>query len=899
MGGHFNKRAMRATFYSILLVLFGFGTAKAQTFTFQCVDSTALTGLNCDVCPNSTILSRSLCGLLISKNGVPYRWIDQPYTMRAKTGEVVEYLELIPNQDKITIARNQTPYSTVQGMMDSTWCHCVSGAGADTTALFYASDSLNYAPVFRGDTLTIVGRNLAQVTFDSLLQKWVINVDSISGGATDLSFSVSGSSPITLFSSTGNDVGIIAGAGIGLSATATDLTITNTGDLSNTNEIQTYAHTGTTSYTNTLSLGGGAFTLQAAGILTIGHTGGTVTFTAAEAQTANNGLSDNEAGGIFRWGNRYMNGSDGLFSNDRKQNVNAFMAFHGDNTDSLLFIVDGTNDRIGIGRLPVNRLDVAGASGTYIRVGTSGAVANSGLILNNSADLADTWAVYRQGDGDFAIGADADNEWPGGTLTDPFIIKPSPPSNSFYMDASGFVALAGTTAARRFDNYGETRLRDLVTDTPTGVVGHDADGDLATVGFSGMSMIAGVLTATDGSTTNEAWTIDGDDADTEVISNQTVKFQGASGVTTDYNPGTNVLLITGPGSIPILTANNALTITGTNLQWGGSLVQNTTVDQDAFWQLHKDGRKEFFRYNTGNPFTDANVTGTVDITGKAAAPSINTAPSEDNILTIRGHNGTATYYGNAMFFGTYATEAYGSWIQTRSESAYTTHYPLNLNAAGGKIGIGRDPQSNTLDAHVTISQALTGSTITGILLHIENTEGEKAAMSFGGGGNDIIDGEAGYFSGANVFRLTNRNTESTASVRIAVGGETADEIVVIPAGTGFGTNVTTNIKSTIQDEGSLGLKTTTSSGDLTLNETHCVVVKNAGSAGVTWTLPDPDLVVGRMYWLMNHTSQTITLSRNVTTATGGVTFNTIGAGEWAQIVAFNGNGWRGHKQVSL
>jgi hypothetical protein len=215
---------------------------------------------------------------------------------------------------------------------------------------------------------------------------------------------------------------------------------------------------------------------------------------------ANNGLSDNEAGGgVFRWGNRYMNGSDGLFSNDRKQNLNAFMAFHGDNTDSLLLVVDGTNDRIGIGMLPANRLDVSGASGTYIRVGTAGAVANAGLILNNSADVADTWAVYRQGDGDFAIGADADNEWPNGTLTDPFIIKPSPPSNSFYMDATGKVQLGGTSPQRTLHVTGEARITDLTTDTPTGIVGHDADGDLGTITVgSGLSLSGGSLTSTAG-----------------------------------------------------------------------------------------------------------------------------------------------------------------------------------------------------------------------------------------------------------------------------------------------------------------------------------------------------------------------------------------------------------------
>ena len=54
------------------------------------------------------------------------------------------------------------------------------------------------------------------------------------------------------------------------------------------------------------------------------------------------------------------------------------------------------------------------------------------------------------------------------------------------------------------------------------------------------------ITATevDGSVTNEAWTIDGDDAETEVISNQTVKFQGAGITATDYDATTNVLLIT-------------------------------------------------------------------------------------------------------------------------------------------------------------------------------------------------------------------------------------------------------------------------------------------------------------------------------------------------------------------
>lgn len=211
-------------------------------------------------------------------------------------------------------------------------------------------------------------------------------------------------------------------------------------------------------------------------------------------QTANNGLSDNEAGGgIFRLGNRYMNGSDGPFSTDRKVNIDGNSLFLGDNTDSLLMVVDGANDRVGIGRLPDQRLDILGSSGTYARVSTSGAVAISGLILNNTADANASWALYRQDDGDFGIGSST-AEWPSGTLTTPILIKPNPPDNSLYMDGSGSIALGGTTAARRFDNYGETRLRDLVTDNPTVLVGADADGDLSAVTLgSGLSFTGTTL----------------------------------------------------------------------------------------------------------------------------------------------------------------------------------------------------------------------------------------------------------------------------------------------------------------------------------------------------------------------------------------------------------------------
>lgn len=144
----------------------------------------------------------------------------------------------------------------------------------------------------------------------------------------------------------------VAGTGISItngSGVSGNPTITNTGDLSTTNEIQTYGHASAANlYTNTLDLGGGTWSIAGAGIAVVTSTAGAITVTATEAQVANNGLSDNENSGNFRLGNRYMDGSDGLFSNDRKINLNAFRLFIGDNTDSTLLHVDGTNDRVGI-----------------------------------------------------------------------------------------------------------------------------------------------------------------------------------------------------------------------------------------------------------------------------------------------------------------------------------------------------------------------------------------------------------------------------------------------------------------------------------------------------------------------------------------------------------------------
>lgn len=81
-----------------------------------------------------------------------------------------------------------------------------------------------------------------------------------------------------------------------------------------------------------------------------------------------------------------------------------------------------------------------------------------------------------------------------------------------------------------------------------------------------------VATEVDGSPTNEAWTIDADDADTEVISNQTVKFEGLGDINTNYIPLTNTLEIeyvgTGGDGNGIFDATNDGSNTPTDMDVG-------------------------------------------------------------------------------------------------------------------------------------------------------------------------------------------------------------------------------------------------------------------------------------------------------------------------------------------
>jgi hypothetical protein len=210
-----------------------------------------MTGDSCDICVGTSFKSRSFNGLMVYRLGVFNRWIDEPYLIRLRPGNSVEFIEQTgTNPDRITIPLNQTGFSTISGFIDSTFC-----AGANVDFSFFASDSLRTTAINYLDTIKIVGRGGTTVFFDTLTQKYIITSPASSGG-TNLSFTGT-SSPVTLNSSTGTDVNFVAGTSISLTATGTDLTITNTAPNIN----QTISTTGAAGNI-TLSNGGGTLNLN-------------------------------------------------------------------------------------------------------------------------------------------------------------------------------------------------------------------------------------------------------------------------------------------------------------------------------------------------------------------------------------------------------------------------------------------------------------------------------------------------------------------------------------------------------------------------------------------------------------------------------------------------------------
>lgn len=609
-------------------------------------------------------------------------------------------------------------------------------------------------------------------------------------------------------------------------------------------------------------------------------------------------------------------------------------------------------------------------------------VAGPGIIISgdtisavDTTDLNEIWTISDNTDFE-AIAADtvyfvgagattADYNPATNTLT---ITTPAADGSETAVTAGTGISVTGSGTAG--DPYVVTNTGDLsATNEAWTVDADDADTELITtqtVKFEGAGITvtdyipaSDILritsTEVDGSTTNEAWTIDADAGDTELINTQTVLFAGGGINSTNYDAGANTLTITGTevdgdvnneiqtltagGSDPSMTLNlsvgggtvtltegtdidldrtgNTITINstasggittadnglyvsgGTEVRIGGTLIEATQIDNDGYQFRHFGGGWWSFSSYAGGAMTPSNAF--AGFAGLESLPTINTSPTKDAIIEFHPHDSGGGNESNALSIGGYPTNNDGMWIQARSRSNPSFEYPLSLQPRGGQMSVGR---LGGLDALVTFAGlGLTGSGVSGSVLHLENSEGNgKVAMSMGGG-TDFMDSEVAWFDATDALRITNRSSSNnTSSIRFAIGGETNDLATLVKSSNGtslvklgVGVGNPANIHSTIQSAGGYAGRVLTTVGSFTLDESNYVVIYTS-SGSVTWTLPTASTCTGREYILCSRGTGTVNLSVSVSKGNTG-TFNSLSAGQWAHIWS-DGSGWTGFKLTS-
>lgn len=566
-----------------------------STFEFECfcgylteADS------NCDVCTPGQ-QARYFKGLLIRKNGEAFKWIEQPYTI-LQSFDALTFRELIPGAEQIRITLAGTPFDSIAQFRDSVMCPCAGGAGIITLV---AGPGIN----IYGDTIASIPQQVdtfdlvsgaqdtirLSLTRDSVPFHFVIlppdsdnqYIDTLRLTGTTLEISLFGDNlPLSTV-----DLSSLVADGSETIVTGTNgITVTGTGTSGDPYIVGMPA--GTT--TQTLRHDGSAWVANS--LLT--NDGSDIGINIAPSSSAL--LKIKQTGD-----------TDGL-ALQRDTDTRELQIYQDGNA-----IIQTTASNLFVQSTGGELLLYGPGGGGFITQIELGAQSNVTSVFGNSALLkfSSTYAPTTSGGSYAFMNFQPTVNQTGTSDQDVFMMSLNPTLTSvqgtlygirywpyvgraFWQPNGGGVVInhfAGNTGigsgsdapAQTLHVQGTARITGS-DGTPTSVVGRDGDGDISALGLSGLSIISGTLTVTadgDGSSTNEAWTIDGNTGDTELISNQTVLFSGGGINTTNYDAVTNTLLITGTeidGSITnelqtLSNTSNATSHTATLSNSGGSL----------------------------------------------------------------------------------------------------------------------------------------------------------------------------------------------------------------------------------------------------------------------------------------------------------------------------------------
>jgi hypothetical protein len=268
------------------------------------------------------------------------------------------------------------------------------------------------------------------------------------------------------------------------------------------------------------------------------------------------------------------------------------------------------------------------------------------------------------------------------------------------------------------------------------------------------------ITATevDGDTLNEAWTIDGDDADLEVISTQIVKFQGAGINTTDWNPSTNTLVITGTEADGSVSNEGVLGVGA-----GGSNDADLTTSTSL-----------------GNPVNFAGG-GIVNVTETTSA--------------------------NGGTINITATEVDGSTtneLQTVANTSDATSHTATLSSSGGSVqiiegtGIGLSTGGTGLDGTVTVTNTAPDQTVSITGAGINAVTGTYPNFTITGTEVDgSVTNEGSLTVGAGGSNTSTIVSNTSGSTAVTVSGSTT--VLVTESGSTITLQADTSLLATVND----------------------------------------------------------------------------------------------------
>ena len=640
----------------------------------------------------------------------------------------------------------------------------------------------------------------------------------LSGSGTNLTYSGT-SSPVTLNSSTGTDVTITAGTGVSLSATSTNMTITNTGLTASgtTNYLPKWITSGTTLSSTSNVYDDGAMV----GIRTASPTAALNVFSPID--------------------------TPGIKLNYTYKIGNSASAISVLNQDALETFALGANRTANEGIITLRSPSVQGAGVGINFSSNNGATARTGLFqLDNSGNM-----IFRQSqssmfydyydnvyfrDNTFTTRMQLYNQYlnvgttfsnaarlivkgPGATSSTASISAINSASTQlFYVRDDGNVGVSTASPAQTFHVQGTARITGS-DGTATTVMGRDGDGDISALSLSGMSISAGTLTATDGSTTNELQTL----ANTSDATSHTVTLS---------NSGGSFQLVEGSGV--------TLTTTGTS---GDGVV--TIAATGAGTDLTFSGASSPVTLNSSTGTDVAFTAGTgISLSASSSNTTItNSAPDQTVSITNGGGVSVSGTYPN--FTLTATDQSATNEAQTLSVSG-TTSGILSLNAisgvgggtatiaAGTGITVGQSGGTITItnSSPATAGWLLDGNTITtakrigsndnfDVVVETNNTDrmwfDNAGTVSIGAtqlttaqlningfgttGGTGMLIAGGGSLVGPNFYTATGSGSGSTATVLSGVVSMISGNVEALlkntaTTGTGGGSVITLNVSPT-------------------------------------------------------------------------------------------------------